>query len=233
MDEQGNVQLIDFGLSNLFSYDTFLSTFCGSLYFAAPELLNAQEYVGPEVDVWSLGVILYVLVCGKVPFDDPSVPMLHYKIKRGHPRYPDYLSASCRELLGSMLTVDPLKRVKMKDLSMHPWVMYQFRQSPYDYMPQRPFLITPLREDILELMNVFRLPDKTPLKDQLMNLSYQQTCQKTLIHNPVLSMYYLLIEKLEREHSKSDKLKKRKFKETFELFKSLSTGSLKRMSLFT
>ncbi|KAJ1931213.1 Serine/threonine-protein kinase, partial [Linderina pennispora] len=80
----GNIKLIDFGLSNLYSPRSHLSTFCGSLYFAAPELLNAQPYTGPEVDLWSFGVVLYVLVCGKVPFDDQSMPALHAKIKRGH-----------------------------------------------------------------------------------------------------------------------------------------------------
>lgn len=70
-----------------------LSTFCGSLYFAAPELLNAKVYTGPEVDVWSFGVVLYVLVCGKVPFDDQSMPALHAKIKRGFVEYPVWLSA--------------------------------------------------------------------------------------------------------------------------------------------
>lgn len=64
----GSIKLIDFGLSNLFNPAAHLSTFCGSLYFAAPELLNAKVYTGPEVDVWSFGVVLYVLVCGKVPF---------------------------------------------------------------------------------------------------------------------------------------------------------------------
>ncbi|KAI9502616.1 kinase-like domain-containing protein, partial [Coemansia spiralis] len=88
----GNIKLIDFGLSNLYSPRSQLSTFCGSLYFAAPELLNAQPYTGPEVDLWSFGVVLYVLVCGKVPFDDQSMPALHAKIKRGHVEYPTWLS---------------------------------------------------------------------------------------------------------------------------------------------
>ena len=74
---------IRFGLSNLYNPAAHLATFCGSLYHAAPELLNAKVYMGPEVDVWSFGVVLYVLVCGKVPFDDQSVPALHAKIKRG------------------------------------------------------------------------------------------------------------------------------------------------------
>lgn len=93
ISKAGNCKIIDFGLSNLFSPYDHLSTFCGSLYFAAPELLNAKLYTGPEVDVWSFGIVLYVLVCGKVPFDDQSMPALHAKIKRGLVEYPAWLSA--------------------------------------------------------------------------------------------------------------------------------------------
>lgn len=93
ISKSGNIKIIDFGLSNLYSPLSHLSTFCGSLYFAAPELLNAKVYTGPEVDIWSFGIVLYVLVCGKVPFDDQSMPALHAKIKRGQVEYPAWLSA--------------------------------------------------------------------------------------------------------------------------------------------
>lgn len=93
ISKSGDIKIIDFGLSNLYSPRSLLKTFCGSLYFAAPELLNARQYTGPEVDVWSFGIVLYVLVCGKVPFDDQSMPQLHAKIKRGHVEYPQWLTA--------------------------------------------------------------------------------------------------------------------------------------------
>jgi serine/threonine protein kinase len=93
ISKSGSIKIIDFGLSNLYSPRSHLSTFCGSLYFAAPELLNAKLYTGPEVDVWSFGIVLYVLVCGKVPFDDQSMPALHAKIKRGVVEYPGWLSS--------------------------------------------------------------------------------------------------------------------------------------------
>lgn len=66
ISKTGDIKIIDFGLSNLFAPRSLLKTFCGSLYFAAPELLMARQYTGPEVDVWSFGIVLYVLVCGKV-----------------------------------------------------------------------------------------------------------------------------------------------------------------------
>jgi len=93
ISKTGDIKIIDFGLSNLFSPRSHLKTFCGSLYFAAPELLQAKAYTGPEVDVWSFGIVLYVLVCGKVPFDDQSMPALHAKIKKGLVDYPNWLSA--------------------------------------------------------------------------------------------------------------------------------------------
>lgn len=91
ISKTGDIKIIDFGLSNLFAPRNHLRTFCGSLYFAAPELLQAKAYTGPEVDVWSFGIVLYVLVCGKVPFDDQSMPALHAKIKKGLVDYPNWL----------------------------------------------------------------------------------------------------------------------------------------------
>jgi serine/threonine protein kinase len=101
-------------LSNLFSPRSQLKTFCGSLYFAAPELLQAKQYTGPEVDVWSFGIVLYVLVCGKVPFDDQSMPQLHAKIKKGHVDYPPWLSAGKLAQLQS-LTLANLGRMPELD----------------------------------------------------------------------------------------------------------------------
>ena len=96
ISKTGDIKIIDFGLSNLFSPKSHLKTFCGSLYFAAPELLQARQYTGPEVDIWSFGIVLYVLVCGKVPFDDQSMPQLHAKIKKGVVDYPTWLSPGRR-----------------------------------------------------------------------------------------------------------------------------------------
>ncbi|KIY68622.1 Pkinase-domain-containing protein [Cylindrobasidium torrendii FP15055 ss-10] len=142
----GNIKIIDFGLSNLYDPVGHLSTFCGSLYFAAPELLNAKVYTGPEVDVWSFGVVLYVLVCGKVPFDDQSMPALHAKIKRGLVEYPVWLSAECRSLLSRMLVTNPAARATLPEVLSHPWMVRGFSGPPENYLLHR----EPLRVDELD-----------------------------------------------------------------------------------
>ncbi|KDQ10900.1 hypothetical protein BOTBODRAFT_35841 [Botryobasidium botryosum FD-172 SS1] len=146
ISESGNIKIIDFGLSNLFDPISHLSTFCGSLYFAAPELLNARLYTGPEVDVWSFGVVLYVLVCGKVPFDDQSMPALHAKIKRGQVDYPAWLSADCKSLLGRMLVTNPRERATLTEVLSHPWMLRNFSGPPAAHLVQR----EPLRADDID-----------------------------------------------------------------------------------
>ncbi|KAI0084545.1 hypothetical protein BDY19DRAFT_898273 [Irpex rosettiformis] len=146
ISQTGNIKIIDFGLSNLYDPTGHLSTFCGSLYFAAPELLNAKVYTGPEVDVWSFGVVLYVLVCGKVPFDDQSMPQLHAKIKKGLVEYPVWLSAECKHLLTRMLVTNPAQRAPLAEVLSHPWMCRSFSGPPDSHLVHR----EPLRADELD-----------------------------------------------------------------------------------
>ncbi|KAJ3980202.1 CAMK/CAMKL/Kin1 protein kinase [Lentinula detonsa] len=146
ISQTGNIKIIDFGLSNLYDPSNHLATFCGSLYFAAPELLNAKVYTGPEVDVWSFGVVLYVLVCGKVPFDDQSMPALHAKIKRGLVEYPVWLSAECKHLLSRMLVTNPALRAPLSEILSHPWMIRGFPGPPENFLLHR----EPIRADELD-----------------------------------------------------------------------------------
>ena len=78
-------------------------------------------YAGPEVDVWSCGVILYALLCGSLPFDDENIPNLFKKIKNGVYTLPTYLSPGARHLISRMLLVDPLKRITIPEIRAHAW----------------------------------------------------------------------------------------------------------------
>ncbi|QSZ29235.1 hypothetical protein DSL72_003747 [Monilinia vaccinii-corymbosi] len=167
ISKTGDIKIIDFGLSNLFAPRNHLKTFCGSLYFAAPELLQAKAYTGPEVDVWSFGIVLYVLVCGKVPFDDQSMPALHAKIKRGIVDYPNWLSPECRHLISRMLVTDPKQRATLQEIMSHQWMIKQYGAPPENYLPVREPITLPLDDDIIKDMTGFDFGPPDLVKQQL------------------------------------------------------------------
>ncbi|CAL8124794.1 unnamed protein product [Orchesella dallaii] len=122
LDHNLHVKIADFGLSNMMLDGDFLRTSCGSPNYAAPEVISGKLYAGPEVDIWSCGVILYALLCGTLPFDDEHVPTLFRKIKSGMFPVPDYLSNSAAfGLLCHLLQVDPIKRATVEDIKKHAW----------------------------------------------------------------------------------------------------------------
>ncbi|KAJ3122773.1 Protein kinase [Physocladia obscura] len=130
LDEWNQVKIADFGLSNLMLDGDFLRTSCGSPNYAAPEVISGKLYEGPEIDVWSCGIILYVMLCGRLPFDDDYIPNLFKKINSGHFTLPTYLSPSTRSLLLAMLTVDPLKRITFAQIRKNDW----FNTNLPDYL---------------------------------------------------------------------------------------------------
>ncbi|KAI8631082.1 hypothetical protein F5Y19DRAFT_463452 [Xylariaceae sp. FL1651] len=170
ISKTGDIKIIDFGLSNLFAPRGHLKTFCGSLYFAAPELLQARAYTGPEVDVWSFGIVLYVLVCGKVPFDDQSMPALHAKIKKGIVDYPGWLSNECRHLLSRMLVTDPRQRATMFEVLNHPWLVKGYGGPPENYLPSREPLTLPLDSEVINAMTGFNFGSPDVIRSQLTRL---------------------------------------------------------------
>ncbi|KAJ9505516.1 hypothetical protein QJQ45_021086, partial [Haematococcus lacustris] len=86
-----------------------------------PQVISGKLYAGPEVDVWSCGVILYALLCGSLPFDDENIPNLFKKIKGGIYTLPSHLSPGARDIIPRMLLVDPLKRITIPEIRQHPW----------------------------------------------------------------------------------------------------------------
>ncbi|KAG9087304.1 serine/threonine-protein kinase KIN2 [Ceratobasidium sp. UAMH 11750] len=168
ISQTGNIKIIDFGLSNLFNPEDHLSTFCGSLYFAAPELLNAKVYTGPEVDVWSFGVVLYVLVCGKVPFDDQSMPALHAKIKRGLFDSPMWLSQECKHILSRMLVTNPQQRATLAEVLSHPWMIRSYGGPPDPHLvPREPLSVAELDPGVIREMTGFEFGTPDQIHAQL------------------------------------------------------------------
>ncbi|KAL3102110.1 hypothetical protein niasHS_003519 [Heterodera schachtii] len=131
LTNEQQLKVIDFGLCArpLKGLDAVLETCCGSPAYAAPELLQNSYYFGNEADIWSMGVLLYTLLCGCLPFDDASYPRLYQKIRRGVYLEPNYLTSETKEFLRCMLTVDPKQRANIRQILTHPWLNKSYRQQ--------------------------------------------------------------------------------------------------------
>lgn len=167
ISRSGTIKIIDFGLSNVFSPQSHLSTFCGSLYFAAPELLDGRMYTGPEVDVWSFGVVLFVLVVGQVPFDDPSMAGMHAKVKQGYIEYPGHLSSDCKSLLQRMLVTHRKQRATMSEVIVHPWMNKGYDAPVENYLPKRKPLQLPIDMQVVRGMRGFEFGTEEAIKSEL------------------------------------------------------------------
>uniref|UniRef100_A0A7M4EW99 non-specific serine/threonine protein kinase n=2 Tax=Crocodylus porosus TaxID=8502 RepID=A0A7M4EW99_CROPO len=126
LDASGNIKIADFGLSNVYQQDKFLQTFCGSPLYASPEIVNGRPYKGPEVDSWSLGVLLYILVHGTMPFDGQDYKTLVKQITSGDYREPTKLS-DASGLIRWMLMVNPERRATIEDIASHWWVNWGYK----------------------------------------------------------------------------------------------------------
>uniref|UniRef100_A0A3B3SPM4 Maternal embryonic leucine zipper kinase n=1 Tax=Paramormyrops kingsleyae TaxID=1676925 RepID=A0A3B3SPM4_9TELE len=139
IDEDHNLKLIDFGLcakpKGGLGYE--LKTCCGSPAYAAPELIQGKAYIGSEADVWSMGVLLFALLCGFLPFDDDNCMVLYRKIMRGKYNSPSWLSTGSVVLLSQMMQVEPKRRITVRQLLDHPWVMKGY-SSPVEWHSKHP-----------------------------------------------------------------------------------------------
>ncbi|KAM6940980.1 maternal embryonic leucine zipper kinase [Lycodopsis pacificus] len=139
IDEDHNLKLIDFGLcakpKGGLGYE--LMTCCGSPAYAAPELIQGKAYIGSEADVWSMGVLLFALLCGYLPFDDDNCMVLYRKITRGTYDNPQWLSPGSVLLLNQMMQVDPKRRLTVRQLLDHPWAITDYN-SPVEWRSRQP-----------------------------------------------------------------------------------------------
>ncbi|KAG1327614.1 Non-specific serine/threonine protein kinase [Cocos nucifera] len=134
VDAKGNIKISDFGLSALPQHlgnDGLLHTTCGSPNYIAPEVLANRGYDGARSDIWSCGVILYVILMGYLPFDDRNLAVLYQKIFKGDTRIPKWLSPGAQNLLRRILDPNPITRINVAEIKAHEW----FKQ---DYTPVIP-----------------------------------------------------------------------------------------------
>lgn len=123
IDSRGNVKISDFGLSRFFSDNYLVKTPCGSPCYASPECLSGYQYNGSTTDLWSLGVIFFVMVTGKLPWTCCNKIELYHQICSGDYTIPDYISKPCASLIRGLLTVSPNHRLTAQQALAHPWVI--------------------------------------------------------------------------------------------------------------
>ncbi|XP_076366939.1 serine/threonine-protein kinase SIK3-like isoform X1 [Tachypleus tridentatus] len=192
LDSNMNIKIADFGFSNYYEPGKLLSTWCGSPSYAAPELFEGKEYDGPKADVWSLGVVLYVLVCGALPFDGSTLQSLRTRVLLGKFRIPFFMSSECEHLIRRMLVVDPEKRLSVNQILQDKWIVQAGRDLEFEEMFEKYNKVSineneePVDELIVEHM--LNLPGVT--QEQII----QSVQGKYFDH--CSAIYHLLLDKL-------------------------------------
>ena len=127
LDDENNVKIADFGLSNIMKDGIYLYSSCGTLDFAAPELIKGSHYDGMFVDIWSLGVILFMLLTGNLPFADNHRRRMCVRIMNAKYEMPETLDNEAKDLIYRMLQVDPLNRITIPEIKQHAWFVKKLK----------------------------------------------------------------------------------------------------------
>ncbi|CAG9762053.1 unnamed protein product [Ceutorhynchus assimilis] len=182
LDSNNNIKIADFGFSNYYTAGGQLSTWCGSPPYAAPEVFEGKKYVGPEIDIWSLGVVLYVLVCGALPFDGCSLQALRDRVLSGRFRIPYFMSQDCESLIRKMLVLEPNKRFTIQQIKKHRWIQTGILPT---FPPTIPTSNTHPNEQILRLMQSLGI-DSSKTRESIRLGCYDHHA----------AIYFLLLDKL-------------------------------------
>ncbi|XP_049991901.1 sperm motility kinase 2B-like [Alexandromys fortis] len=171
LDGNGKVKIIDFGLGTQVKPGQRLDRHCGAYSFGAPELFLGKLYDGPKIDIWTVGVVLYFMVVGKVPFDAVTVPELRRQVVSGKYTVPSNLSEELQDLLSHLMTVNPKFRPTVTEVMTHPWLREDLEASPNHCEKMVPSLPDPAIVEAMEYMG-FQAKD---IKDSLRQRKYNQT----------------------------------------------------------
>ncbi len=154
LDKHENVKLVDFGFTREYQGTTsYLQTWCGTVCYSAPEMLKGEKYAGEKVDVWSLGIILYALLTGELPWDEDDDAATKAKILKEDPNFPEYVPEPAKELIKKLLSKRPLLRPLLGDVLKDAWLAEHAPQQQEILKLQQPApFSTQLEKETLERM---------------------------------------------------------------------------------
>ena len=221
LDKHENVKLVDFGFTREYQGTTsYLQTWCGTVCYSAPEMLKGEKYAGEKVDVWSLGIILYALLCGELPWDEDDDSATKARILREEPNYPDYVPEPAKELIKKLLSKRPLLRPLLGDVLKDPWLA--------DHAPQQ--------QEILKVLQP--APFSTQLEKDTLQRMRSAGVDIDMVIEHVLSQrcdslagwWALLIEKEQRKEKRRERKRKEREAEAKSI-RRLSAASGRLLSL--
>lgn len=196
LDYDKTLKIVDFGLSNMYERGETLKTACGSPCYAAPEMIAGKRYNGLQTDIWSSGVVLYAMICGYLPFEDPKTSQLYKKILSADYQIPKFVSNDGREMLTKILNTDPEERATIAVIRQHTW----FKQvsPPTD---REPGLYPGLQ----------KMPYGNDLLRQIVDeydfeIDYSIKCLEANRHNHITATYHLINKRNKRALALKDSI---------------------------
>ena len=193
LDRNGDLKLVDFGLSTKYKDNELLNQPCGTVVYAAPEVLQGKEYHGMLCDIWSSGIVLFGMLSGYLPFSDTDDEINKQNVLKGVIDYPNFFSPLAKNLIQNMLEVNPFKRYTLKDVMEHQWFnLFNCRLIPGIIVGYNKI---PFDDNIADLCLEFGYHFNDIKKSVLNNL-----------FNEFSAIYYLIVRKkvIEGFHSVSD-----------------------------
>ena len=186
LNRDKNIKIIDFGLSNKYNKENgeLLQSSCGSPCYAAPEMIKGIQYHGLDTDIWSSGILLYLMLCKSFPFNDKNNSKLYQKILSGKFNLPNYLSNEAKDLLSKLLKVNPIERIKLDEIKKHPWFNLYNPKNNYFYGIDINKIIMPIDEEIIiDMINI-------GIEPNIVIDNIIRNC-----NNNITTIYYLLLQK--------------------------------------
>ena len=189
-----DIKIIDFGLSNKYDrdIDELLHSSCGSPCYAAPEMIRGIEYKGLNTDIWRSGIILYLMLCKKFPFNDKNNSKLYQKILSGKFIIPNYLSTEAKDIIINVLKVNPQERIKINEIKNHPWFNLVNKDNNYCKGIDIYKTVLPIDVEIIKEMEKYGIDKSVSINNILRNN-----------FNNITTTYNLLLQKKIRNGKKS------------------------------